>query len=520
MKKYIKVIIILLLIFPIFVKCATFDSALYYANNFINSFSDCDRYLLIRDGLPYDKSDSSYKRGGLLTKNEFEIIGNGNIYNSWLYNVIGYWSSTKDGTTKHYVLDEKLNSYSNSTSHRVRVSEFVKSDTQVSGKGSFNDPWIFAPQYMVTVNAGDHGTINGEKSASLVVSSGNTAEFTLTPEIGYKYISNNCGSNVEVVSNVLKVKYVTKNMECSVKYIYGDKSVTLYVENISGSNSGPWTNPDPLVLYRETSVNWFKNSALTEVVTKIRIPAKTGYTFLGYDADVEDNKGNVTAKELIDKNGVITLNPQEVVKSVKFLYEPNKYDITFNFNGGEAGTAKTVATYDANMPQVVIPKRRGYRFLGYKYNNAYYYDSNGKSSRTWNVASNATLVAQWEICPPGKYLPYGENEYRICPGGYPDSPAGSSSINQCRYSNSCVRGENTCRYGCGTCGGGWYRCGSKIISGTGAAGCNGMVCFEPKWCEAPSYSCNCDPCKTGHNSCEAGYVYYDGTKTLTNGTRV
>ena len=61
------------------------------------------------------------------------------------------------------------------------------------------------------------------------------------------------------------------------------------------------------------------------------------------------------------------------------------------------------ATYDSAMPAITVPTRTGYTFGGYfsetEGNGTQYYNANGTSARTWNIANDATLYAKWTPYP-------------------------------------------------------------------------------------------------------------------------
>ena len=83
-------------------------------------------------------------------------------------------------------------------------------------------------------------------------------------------------------------------------------------------------------------------------------------------------------------------------------WEANKYTVTLdNQSATNAGTTSVTATYDSAMPAITVPTRTGYTFGGYfsepEGNGTQYYNANGTSARTWNIANDATLYAKWTI---------------------------------------------------------------------------------------------------------------------------
>ena len=120
--------------------------------------------------------------------------------------------------------------------------------------------------------------------------------------------------------------------------------------------------------------------------------ARAGYSFTGWNT-ASDGKGTAYAnaaevKDLAANGGTITLYAQ---------WTANGYAVTFGANGGEGTQAAVQATYDAAMPAIVVGvSRTGYSFVGYFYNDVKYYNADGSSAKTWDVADNTLLVAKWQ----------------------------------------------------------------------------------------------------------------------------
>lgn len=82
------------------------------------------------------------------------------------------------------------------------------------------------------------------------------------------------------------------------------------------------------------------------------------------------------------------------------IWQPQTYTVSLQANGGTGGTTAVSATFDEAMPDIAIPTRSGYVFLGYYTGTSgtgtQYYDGNGSSTNNWTIASNTTLHANWE----------------------------------------------------------------------------------------------------------------------------
>lgn len=118
-----------------------------------------------------------------------------------------------------------------------------------------------------------------------------------------------------------------------------------------------------------------------EKVTAISTPKKTGYEFIGWYLDVDDDYGE---DELFSFDTEIGENITLIAK-----WEPLVYIITFDSNGGSNVSSKVV-DYKNKVKIPFEPTREGYNFLGW-YLNDKRYDFDTK------VTKDMTLVANWEV---------------------------------------------------------------------------------------------------------------------------
>ena len=186
-------------------------------------------------------------------------------------------------------------------------------------------------------------------------------------------------------------------------------------------------------------------TAKENVIKNITSPTRDGYAFLGYyykreSSVVEEMIIDTTGKIIADtrtfeenitkepgalsrvyaKWHLCTNYPGYEVKNGKCV--PRKYKVTLNPNGGHhnftGSTPEYIATYQAWVGDVTIPRRGGYVFTGYKGpNGKIYHDGNGIGKSVYDIPDPATFTAQWQICPGGYYSPETENRCIICPIG-------------------------------------------------------------------------------------------------------
>ncbi|MEM4721729.1 MAG: DUF2341 domain-containing protein, partial [Candidatus Methanomethylicaceae archaeon] len=124
--------------------------------------------------------------------------------------------------------------------------------------------------------------------------------------------------------------------------------------------------------------------------------SRIGYTLVRWNTS-QDGTGisyNLGANYTTNEN--VTLYAQ---------WTPNTYLVTFDKQGGSAGSDNVTATYDAEMPSATAPTRTGYTFGGYftapNGGGTKYYNADMSSAATWNITNNTTLYAKWT---PNTYL--------------------------------------------------------------------------------------------------------------------
>lgn len=105
---------------------------------------------------------------------------------------------------------------------------------------------------------------------------------------------------------------------------------------------------------------------------------KTGYTFEGWYLD---NK-LVTDSSMVEVSSDATL----VAK-----WTPNKYNISFEYTGGDVGTEEKSVTFDSMYGELPTTKKNGYIFLGW-----YYGDVQITNTTIVNTSNDHTLEAKWK----------------------------------------------------------------------------------------------------------------------------
>ena len=99
-------------------------------------------------------------------------------------------------------------------------------------------------------------------------------------------------------------------------------------------------------------------------------PTRIGYIFSGYTVNDEE----ISNEYLFEEN--IT---------VEAKWTPKHSTVTLNIIDGEGGDLSIEAIYDEELPEIEVPTKEGFAFIGYfDENDNQYYDSEGKSLRTWD----------------------------------------------------------------------------------------------------------------------------------------
>ena len=186
-------------------------------------------------------------------------------------------------------------------------------------------------------------------------------------------------------------------------YSYTGGATTIYMGsdnsgiNIYGINLiYPGGNPQPTtytLTYDENGGSGTMNEQTGTNVTVVAngFTAPTGYSFQEWNTNSRGTGDTYAAGDNITLTEDMTLYA---------IWQPNTYTVTLNAGSGIGGTASVNVTFDGAMPNILVPTRDGYNFLGYftEANGAgtQYYDANGSGTNNWIIAANTTLYAAWE----------------------------------------------------------------------------------------------------------------------------
>lgn len=127
-------------------------------------------------------------------------------------------------------------------------------------------------------------------------------------------------------------------------------------------------------------------------------PSKTGYAFDGWYRN--QTKFNAGTSYTGAAFGVTSNVDGEQVKLVSH-WNACSYAVTLDDAGGTGGSSSVTATYDAELPQVIVPIRAGYDFQGYftepEGKGTQCYDQHGNGIGKWNLTADTRLYACWKL---------------------------------------------------------------------------------------------------------------------------
>lgn len=135
-------------------------------------------------------------------------------------------------------------------------------------------------------------------------------------------------------------------------------------------------------------------AAYTQTMPDVTPPSRPGYTFGGY-YDRQDGTGTRYYDIKGSAYGVYN-RTENIILYAKWT--PNQYTVTLDAMGGTDGGTFT-AEYDAEMPAITKPTRKGYTFLGYftqqNGGGEKYYNADGTSAKRYDKTDGLMLYAAW-----------------------------------------------------------------------------------------------------------------------------
>jgi len=202
---------------------------------------------------------------------------------------------------------------------------------------------------------------------------------------------------LDIGLSAVKISYSYTGAATTIYMGSANSGINLYAINVVYGEEPP-TPPTPVytLTYDENGGDGEMEEQEAEEGSKLTVKANaftapTGYAFSEWNDNYKGAGTKYTAGQQVTMTADLTLYA---------VWSPLTYSITLDATGGTGGTANVTATFDDPMPNITIPSRTNYTFLGYfaeqNGQGAQYYDANGSSTNSWTTPSNATLYAAWE----------------------------------------------------------------------------------------------------------------------------
>lgn len=309
-----------------------------------------------------------------------------------------YWHTDESGNPAAFTTDANgyvvCNStyylYRNSTSEAV-FYRFYADKSSADDKANYSHFYFYAATGGVTygnyitacantvdITYNGNGNTSGSAPATTTVSQGDNATlrtntgslaktgYTLT---GWNTASAGNGTHYDLGGTMSDVQ---SDIEIFAEWTINKHSVTFDVDGGS-------------VVAAMSNINYN-----TDVDISGKTSNKTGYDFGGW---------TVTSGGVSIVSNHFTMQDADVVLTA--IWTPKQYTVSFNKHEGSNGDNSVTATYDAAMPNIVVPTRDGYKFMGYFANEGgsgtQYYSKTGTSVHVWDVDGATTLHAHWVV---------------------------------------------------------------------------------------------------------------------------
>ena len=237
MKKKFKLSLLFCLFFPLLAFASvkvSFDDAKWSSNTYITQFSNYRWYIDFNTKKKYAYNGSTFSevsgfdRGGLVNLNEYKIsLEDGKSY---LRTVRPYWTMTLNGS-KIYSINDGTASLLDRTSiaSGARPTEYIIHQTEVTGQGSFRDPWMFVkPEFYVDV---EYNSPQIKRNGTGVIDTAVEYDDIVTYSIGLK--NNGVKDSVINIREVALISAIDKlvklklDTSADVKLTIGDKTMSL-----------------------------------------------------------------------------------------------------------------------------------------------------------------------------------------------------------------------------------------------------------------------------------------------------
>ena len=529
MRKRICLILLYLMIcvpFVVYAQSYSYDKAVQEGNAYINGskYDTRNKYLILNNNQRYamDNSgvlsfDSDFINGGFINYREFCLTTGNNscAKNSYLVIPSSYWTMSGNATNRYYVNNVSgIEQKSDNNPSYVRVTEFVKPESTVSGTGSFSSPWYFDGNHYILIksnstkygyfgldkNNNKKGKLEKYAGTSCILGSGYCTNFDITLTHGYENNKED-GCNLNLISkeeiqangervHKYEISNITKDIECVAIFAKKVFSITFNCDTATGSI------PSKTVKYDEN------------LVIPTQVCTKTGYLQFGWKNGNNEiwNSGSTVKFHYDDDQ--IGISNKKLDLTANMI--PNTYYVEYNGNTNTGGsTAKSTHTYDESKNLTANGfTKTGYTFKGWATSaggGVTYADQASVKNLTTTPNATVTLFAVWEA-----------NKFTVSYNGN-GSTGGSTASHTCTYDQACSLAAN----GFGRKGytfAGWKLANSGNTLAAGASIKNvstgDTVTYYAQWTQCAGGTFNAGT-TGGCSQCDAGYYSGAGASACT-----
>lgn len=253
MKRFLKVALFLGLFMPFFVNAAVkvvYDDAKWGANTYITDFKNYRWYIDLNTKKKYGydgknfNTVSGFDYGGLINQSEYNISINKN--QSYLKTPRSYWTLTSKDSKYYAVENGKFSLFDKNVSVAgVRPTEYIVHQTEVSGQGSYVDPWVFVkPNFYVEIEYFD--TVierDGKIVADGIAQYGDTITYSL--KLKNKGLRDSV-VNTREIAMVSQVNKIIKMLPETSTVKFGNRNLSLAeakkaIQNLFSDNGYTFT---------------------------------------------------------------------------------------------------------------------------------------------------------------------------------------------------------------------------------------------------------------------------------------
>ena len=229
--------IILMFTFMINIQAATamknYDETVDATKEYINDFENNSKYIILKQemNIPFifkngkvEYSNVFNGNGGLLNEEEY------NIGKGYLYNGLNFWLVSDNSNYKIVGTKSDIENKNKIEKYGIRVTEFVKSTARVTGEGTRLNPWEFAKRQFEVQLKVENGIVDAVNMSeyTMFITEGDTDGTTVTGKERYAYDSVSCtnSQNAEYESGKIKIKKISDNTVCTIKFENPGKTIS------------------------------------------------------------------------------------------------------------------------------------------------------------------------------------------------------------------------------------------------------------------------------------------------------